>query len=158
MCLAFPGIILKHLQKDQGERQIGRLRNPDDSRICKFMQMVVNLPAVCLFEKASRAEPRQDAEPKLLTRFGIHLCATAANSDGAFVVTSFRCSGILQDFFKLKFFVDFAVLQILRRKRWRLLHLAELLQDICQSKHSCKCYGKMLCVALPLKENTTNPA
>lgn len=30
-----------------------------------------------------------------------------------------------------------------------------LLQEICQSKHPCKCYGKRLCVALPLKENIT---
>lgn len=49
VCLTFPGIILKHWQKDQGERQIVRLWNPDDSRICKFMQ--INLPAVCVFGK-----------------------------------------------------------------------------------------------------------
>lgn len=28
-----------------------------------------------------------------------------------------------------------------------------LLQEICQSKCSCKCYGNKLCVALSLKEN-----
>lgn len=35
---------------------------------------------------------------------------------------------------------------------------AQRLQGICQSKHSCKCYGKMGCVALSPKENTIIPS
>lgn len=38
---------------------------------------------------------------------------------------------------------------------WASSPPVELLQEICQSKHSCKCYGNMLCVALSLKENMT---
>lgn len=44
-CLAVSRIILQHFRKDRGARQIRPLQIPEDSRICKLMQIVVNLGA-----------------------------------------------------------------------------------------------------------------
>lgn len=136
--LAVSGIILQHFRKDRGERQIRPLQIPDDSHICKLMQIVVNLGA------ASLGKTRRDTN---IASFSC-LCV-----DGSFLKRDAAALFLL--FLRHSKILFLQICLYSETQTWASSPPVGLLQQICQSKHPCKCYGKRLCVALPLKENIT---
>lgn len=121
--------------------------NPDDRHICKFMQIVVNLWAASI-RKGESWGKRQDDRG-----FLAHLAHMYHES-----LTEIKHSSTLaldKHWSTIRFFLK-NLLFCRRVSLFLETHLPSqvtFLQEICQSKRSCKYYGNKLCVALSLKEN-----
>lgn len=122
--------------------------NPDDSHICKFMQIVVNLWAASIWKGESWGESQEDRG------FLAHLAHMYHES-----LTEIKHSSRLASekhwntirFKKKKNLLFCRCVSLFLETH--LPSQVTFLREICQSKRPCKYYGNKLCVALSLKEN-----